>query len=115
MELRAHRCCYGTVAPVPLRAAIRAMLAEIGLVMAARGYCAVALRCESWRLAPPTMLNGMSEFVARIEVEVEPGEMKTSLASWYEWQHPHWAWSIAPLPLDLSASNLARAQEMIDG
>lgn len=99
MILAAH-CFFRQVrtsvdAPIPCRAAIVGMLAELELALQRSGVVPVALRCESWQVpARPDGLNTLG----RITIEAEAGNLRRSLASWYQWQHPQWRFSGAPPP-----------------
>ena len=83
----------------PPREAVRLMLDELSLMLARAGAVPVGLRCEAW--AHPSPGAGDHRLVARITISAEPGEAPARpLRSWFEWQHPSWAWRAAPSAID---------------
>lgn len=80
----------------PPRAAILLILADLEQKMKEHGLEPAALECRSWPV-PPSKNDEHTE-VARIRIHAEPGTLKRSLVSWYEWQHPQWHYSHEPRP-----------------
>jgi hypothetical protein len=73
----------------PSRASILTMLAQLEGELRGAGATPVGLAVTTF--APGTFVGAPSEkYLAVIAITAKPGELKRSLACWYEWQHPHW-------------------------
>ena len=84
--------------PVPPKAALDRMRAELATGCARLNVRPTGLETECWRRPvhiPPTPQN---DLLARLAIDVEPGEIQRSLRCWYVWQHPDWFWSARPFP-----------------
>lgn len=94
--LTIHRICSSANGPAPTRAALCEMLDGLTRAMAELGRRPVRiLKAESWKVRPQ---GGDGWLLARLRIECEGGEATRPFASWYQWQHPQWTWSLAMLP-----------------
>lgn len=111
--LTVHRICNASKGPEPTRAVLCEMLDQLTRTLAALGLRPVrVLKTESWswRAQP----NGHEELLARLRIECEPGEPTRPFASWYQWQHPAWVWSLAMLPtVDLTAVERTHVETLV--
>jgi len=80
----------------PPRPAIVLMLGELERELKEQGLAPCALACLAWPV--PRSKTDEHSALACIRLTAGPGELKTSLACWYEWQHPHWTWTDDPKP-----------------
>jgi hypothetical protein len=101
--LTVHRVCRNTGGPAPTRAALCEMLDQLTRTLAELGHKPLRiLKSESWKVRPQ---DGEGWMLARLRIECEEGEATRPFASWYQWQHPRWEWSLAMLPtVDLTAT-----------
>jgi len=81
----------------PPRPAVMMMLVELERELKELSLAPAKLSCESWWV--PRSDADRHSALARIRIEAAPGELKTSLACWYEWQHPHWRFTGEPWPV----------------
>lgn len=84
--------------PVPPKPALDRMLAELAQACARLNVRPTGLETECWRRPvhiPPAPQN---DLLARLAIDVVPGEMQRSLRCWYVWQHPAWFFSQRPFP-----------------
>jgi hypothetical protein len=100
-----YRCGSAHVPPQPPRKAVLLMLADLEDALKRAGWRPAALRCERWR----EIGDDGPEYVARIVLECEPGELTRPLKCWFEWQHPRWRWCAPAGPVIESVAGLIGA------
>lgn len=96
-----HRWCQskGNISgPEPAIATLNAMLDECADFLAVTGTHAVAMETQSWHRPEGIALEGKSDFLAEIRLEVTAGLATRSFRSWHQWWHPRWIWSARPFP-----------------
>jgi hypothetical protein len=97
--LTVHRICRigPSREPRPPYGTLAAMLAQLADALADTGHKPVAVdRTEAWPLGEDN--TQATRMLVRLRIQCEPGEGTRSLASWFQWQHPGWCWSVAALP-----------------
>lgn len=91
--LTIHRICNAINGPAPTRVTLCEMLDQLTRTLAELGQRPTRiLKTESWRAGGEKML-------VRLRIECETGDPARPLATWYQWQHPKWEWSLAMLPI----------------
>lgn len=81
--------------PMPQRAAIVLMLAELEDKLRAADAAPIGLVCEAW---PPGAFGDdhRADHLGRLAIEAQRGGIFNGrLVRWYEWQHPRWKWAQA--------------------
>lgn len=87
----------GHQSALPQRAVVKHMLADIEARLKARKCRPVSLSCQRW---PADAFHELydEDYLASITVEIEPGQLTRSLASWFQWQHPQWVFETSAPP-----------------
>src|SRR6266700_3903850 len=101
-----HRLCHANNAPAPTIAALSEMLDQLTRTLA-------ELRHKPTRILKTECWGWSGQILVRLRIECEAGEPARPFASWFQWQHPRWEWSLAMLPtVDLARTERGQIEPL---